>query len=413
MKISLIHGKYYNSWEALGLGYIGSYLKKHLPNLEIVFYQGSFDSEESIIEGSKDADFVAFSCTTPTFHFAERMSTQLKLLNPLLKTIVGGYHPSAIPKLSFASGNIDYVVVGEGEEATLNIITGKEKMGIVYGTPASLEDLPWPNRNLIMNERNIMVAYNDTGKRITSFQSHRGCPFMCKFCLDGYHKVLFPAETNIRFRQIHDLLNEMQSVTEDFNLDLLKFCDPTWNTNMEWVKEFSKKKIERKFDTPFYPNIHATLTSEDMFQVMADANCYQIAVGIESGSSKILKQIGKGTTKESIRRCIRDAKKANLLIRGYFIIGMPEENADDLKETEAFAEELDLDEYGFSILCPYPGTQMFDEKSYASIDWANADEYGNDFWKTNYLSNEELHEWQEKFTTKFSKKLTWHNTLKK
>ena len=145
--------------------------------------------------------------------------------------------------------------------------------------------------------------------------------------------------------------------------------------------------------------------------LMAKAGCRKIAIGVESGSPKILKQIGKGTTVESIRRCVKWAKEAKISTRGYFILGMPEENEEDIRMTERLAEELDLDEYGFSLLCPYPGTEMYDEVKYAGIDWAEADEYSNDFWHSKHLTNEELKKKQKYLARKFGHKLTWHQEV--
>ena len=146
-----------------------------------------------------------------------------------------------------------------------------------------------------------------------------------------------------------------------------------------------------------------------MMQAMRRAGCYEIAVGVESGSAKILKEIGKGTTLQSIRNCVAWAKAAGILVRGYFILGMPEERHEDLELTEQFAEELALAEYGFTILCPYPGTQMYDPQAHAHIRWEHTDEYSNDFWATKYLTNRELKEWQARLVQKFSNRLTWHN----
>lgn len=409
MKLVLVHGKYFNSWEALGLAYIASYLRAHQPQLDIVYFQGCFDSDEEIVRGCAACDLVAFSCNSPTFNYAVEISRKIKELNPQVRTVVGGYHPSAVPQDCLVAG-IDQVVVGEGEHAMLEIVTGN-RAPIVQGRIMSFEELPWPDRTLIRNERNIMVAYGDNGKRITSFQSHRACPFLCRFCLDGFNKVLYPGERKapVRYRPVKDLLDEMEHVTGEYRLDLIKFCDPTWNTHIDWVLEFCREKITRRFDTPFYPNIHATLCTREMIQLMARAGCHEIAVGIESGSDRILKQIGKATTKETVRRCVAWAKEAGILVRGYFILGMPEESEEDMEETETFCEELDIDEYGFTILCPYPGTQMYDPVTHKDINWEHADEYSNDFWRTRYLTNAELKAWQKHLTEKFRDRLTWHN----
>lgn len=409
MKVILIHGKYFNSWEALGLAYIGAYLKAHAKDIEIGFYQGCFDDDETIITGCQDADIVAFSCTTPTFPHTVKIAKSLKQINPAIHTVVGGYHPSAITQDCLVDG-IDQVVVGEGEVAMVDIVRGNRNK-VIQGRPMEFTELPWPDRKLIKNERNIQVAYNDNKKRITSFQSHRACPFKCKYCADGFNKVLYGNAKNVvvRYRPVNDLLDEMQEVSNSYKLNLLKFSDSTWNTSVNWVNDFCREKIRRGFSVPFYPNIHAGMCTEEMFQLMAEANCYEIAVGVESGSPKILKQIGKGTTVEKIKKSVEWAKKAGILARGYFILGMPDETEEDIKMTEILAEELDLDEYGFTILCPYPGTQMYDSGKYKSVDWENADEYSNDFWQPNNLSNQQLKNWQQYLIKKFKEKLTWHN----
>ena len=116
---------------------------------------------------------------------------------------------------------------------------------------------------------------------------------MCKFCLDGFNKVLYDnvRKAPMRYRPVLDLLDEIDSVSATYDLDLVKFSDPTWNTSVDWVMEFCKEKIRRGPNVPFYPNIHATICTEEMMQLMAEAGCYEIALGIESGSPKILKQI--------------------------------------------------------------------------------------------------------------------------
>lgn len=409
MKVTLVHGKYFNSWEALGLGYIGGYLKKHEPSLTVQFFQGCFDEDSVIVDGCADADIVAFSCTTPTVPHSRALAAKIRARNPNVWIVAGGYHPSAD---SAPVPEIDCMVVGEGEAALLEIVRGK-RAPIVQGRMMGFDELAWPDRHLIRNERNIGVAFKDTGTRITSFQSHRACPFQCKYCLDGFNKVLYPGMVRgvVRYRRPDDLVDEIERVTEEYHLDLIKFSDPTWNTNIDWVTAFCREKTRRKVDVAFYPNIHATMCTPEMMQAMRDAGCCEIAIGVESGSPKILKQIGKGTTVSSIRNCATWAKQAGILARGYFILGMPEETHEDLALTERFAEELDLAEYGFTILCPYPGTQMYCKEKYSHIPWEETDEYSNDFWATNYVTNAELKVWQRKLTRKFSDRLTWHNRV--
>src|SRR5882724_5616469 len=118
MRISLVHGKYFNSWEALGLGYIGGYLRNHVPHAEINFFQGCFDSDDEIVQGCADSDIVAFSCTTPTVPHSRNLCRRIKALNPKVWTVAGGYHPSADPE---PVPEFDTIVVGEGEAPMLQL----------------------------------------------------------------------------------------------------------------------------------------------------------------------------------------------------------------------------------------------------------------------------------------------------
>ena len=412
MKIVLVHGKYFNSWEALGLGYIGAHIKKIFPDADISFYQGCFDTEKDILSDSIDSDMVFFSCTSPSFKYCVDIATKIKAINSKVRIVIGGYHPSSLPEESLVPG-IDQVVIGEGEQAVVDIIKGNTDK-IITGRRMKFNELDWPDRDLIKNHRNIEVAHKDTGQNITSFQSARACPFGCKYCADGYSSVMYGGRSaKIERRDVDDLVSEIIDVKEKYKLDFFKFSDPTWNTNLKYTKDFCREKIRRKLTIPFYPNIHAKVVDDEMFRLMKEANCQEIGLGVESGSPKILSQIGKTTTKEDIKKAVELSHRHNIRVRGYFILGMPEETKEDLELTEAFADELDLDEYGFTILCPYPGTKMYHDNvdEFKSIDWSVTDEYINYFWKTNYLSNEELRDWQQKLTEKFKNRITWHNKV--
>jgi radical SAM superfamily enzyme YgiQ (UPF0313 family) len=735
MKILFIHGRYSNSWEALGIGYLAGYLRKHMSDVELSFAQGCFDSDEAILALAASADIVAFSCTTPTYPHSVALAAQIKAINPSAWIVTGGYHPSAVGRPALAP-NIDAIVVGEGEDAMLRIARG-DRSPAVQGRMMQFDELAWPDRALIRNERNIAVAFADNGKNITSFQSHRACPFRClapdtpiqmldgttkriadlvegdsvlgvehdskknrwhyrssivkkvwrsvkpayrvtladgksaicgpdhrwltykrgwkyvtpaikpeqrphlttnnrihvlgiggltgvptpdyrcgylagmirgdghfkkqfrlalidfdalsrvqeylqffgiatnrwgfkspgkpmqavtvkardhkqlrgliedkpgslewlrgwlagifdaegscsnvlrisnkdqdillmiekafsafnfhhvrdavnklsgvvsirlrggweeitrffnitapaisrkfsitghspygssrvvsiqplgfempmvdietttknfvangmishncKYCLDGANKVLYTnqswnAKTLVRYRDIDDLLDEIEHVTNVYKLDLLKFSDPTWNTSVEWVEAFCRRKIERGITVPFYPNLHAGMMTQRTAHLMKEAGCYEVAIGVESGSPKVLKQIGKGTTVDSIKRCVGFVKNADILARGYFIVGMPDETHADLEATERLADELGLFEYGFTLLCPYPGTTMFDAEKHRDVDWALADEYSNDFWRNDHMSNAELKAWQARLVARFKKNITF------
>jgi len=414
MRVVLVHGAYFNSWEALGLGYIGAYLRKHVPNVDLRFFQGCFDDRSLIVYASCGADVVAFSATSPTYAWCRDVAKQIKEASPHTLTVIGGYHASAVPQ---DCTDFDYVVCGEGEQAMSSIlgqgpIEPGAKLRITYGPRSILSwpDLPWPDRKLIKCERNIAVAQKDTGKRITSFQAHRGCPYHCIFCADG-QRVL--GRHDMIHRPVGDLLDEMQSVAEEYRLDFARFCDATWNVDKRWVKEFCHGKIKRDFRLPFFADLHAGPVDAEMMSLMREAGCEAVGIGVESGASEILRSCGKGTTRKMIYKARLLAHRAGIKVRGYFLIGLPGETNETLLDTEEFAAGLDLDEYSFTLFCPYPGTAVYkaDPARFKDVAWGTTDECSNDFWLTEALTNAELKAWQTRLVAKFRDKATWHHRV--
>jgi len=116
--------------------------------------------------------------------------------------------------------------------------------------------------------------------------------------------------------------------------------------------------------------------------------------GLESGSPKVLRQIKKGISVEKMIAVFGWAREFGIERRGYFIMGLPDETVDDLRLTEQLVERLDPEVFGITIVCPYPGTDLYDPTRHGSVDWAKTDEYSNDFWSTTHLSNADLKGWQ-------------------
>jgi len=88
MKVTLVQPGYFNIWEALGLAYLGAYIKKKFPEeIDINFFQGNFDNDKTIIDGAKASDFVLFSCTSPVFRSSVKLAREIKKINPSVWTV--------------------------------------------------------------------------------------------------------------------------------------------------------------------------------------------------------------------------------------------------------------------------------------------------------------------------------------
>jgi radical SAM superfamily enzyme YgiQ (UPF0313 family) len=410
MKITFVQPRYFNIWEALGLAYIAAHATDRFSGkLTARFFQGYFDDDSVIIDGAKDSDIVAFSCTSPVFRHALKLAAAIKALNPSVRSIFGGFHPSALPEDCLTEDVVDQVVVGEGENAFLKILDG-DRSPVVYGDGFTGLDDIFPNRDLIQNRRTVDLCERQTGRRTTSFQTVRVCPFRCAFCAERIVTGVFNPKINpVRERDPKHLLEEIAWIAKKYSLDYFKFTDATWNTSIQKVIAFCEEKIRRNLSLPWEANIHAAFANKDMLKLMKAAGCYQINVGCESGSQAILNDMRKGLTVEKIRQVFRWGREIGLERRGYFLLGMPNETAEDIHLTEKLVEEIQPDVFGITLLCPYPGTDFYDPKTMKTYDWTFADEYSNPYWANAHFSNAELKQKQACLADKFSSQLTWHN----
>jgi radical SAM superfamily enzyme YgiQ (UPF0313 family) len=412
MKVTLVQPRYFNIWEALGLAYIAAYAKeKYAGKLEVDCFQGYFDTDQEILNGAQDSDVVGFSCTSPAFKHGVALARELKRRNPKVRTVFGGFHPSAVPQDCLEEEAVDQVVVGEGEEAFLSILEG-ETGRIVQGTHFQDFGRIFPDRALVKNARTVDLCQKMIGKRVTSFVSNRVCPFRCAFCSEQAVTGAFHRTTNpVRERDPRHLLDEIQRVYRDCRLDYFKFVDATWNTSTAKVIAFCEEKLRRGFALPWEANVHAGLASREMLRAMKAAGCVQINVGCESGSQSILQDMRKGLVVEKIVQTFAWAKELGIERRAYFLIGMPNETAADIRKTERLVERIQPDVFGITIICPFPGCDLYDPKTMKGYDWSLTDEYANDYWSTPNLSNADLKYWQRYLMKKFSGSLAWHNRL--
>lgn len=405
MKVVFIQPYYVNIWEALGVGFIASYCRKEYKgSAEFLFFQSYFDPDDIVVEQASRADIVAFSCTSPSYGHGLQLARQIKQLNPRVRIVFGGWHVTALPKC-LDDEVIDHIIVGEGEAAFLEIMNGRRDR-IVHGRAMSFDELPWPDRKLIRNDRTIDLCESQIGRRITSFQSNRVCPFRCVFCAEKIMTGLMSKTRNpVRSRDPRDVMDEIEVIQRDFGINFFKFVDATFNVSPEFVIAFCEEKIRRNNTMEWECLVHAALATEEMLVALKRANCHQFNVGCESGSAKVLRDMKKGLSPDITARVFDWGRKHGLQRRAFFLIGMPNETEEDLMATEEFIERIDPDVVGVTILCPYPGSDLYDHEKLKHIDWSVTDEYSNDFWETRHFSNAQLKAWQRRITERWQSRL--------
>jgi radical SAM superfamily enzyme YgiQ (UPF0313 family) len=99
-------------------------------------------------------------------------------------------------------------------------------------------------------------------------------------------------------------------------------------------------------------------TDFETLKAMKEAGCRLLIVGYESGDQQILKNIKKGATVERARQFTKDCHKLGLVVHGDFILGLPGESRETIKNTINFAKELDVETIQVSVAHAYPGTEL-------------------------------------------------------
>jgi anaerobic magnesium-protoporphyrin IX monomethyl ester cyclase len=129
--------------------------------------------------------------------------------------------------------------------------------------------------------------------------------------------------------------------------------------NREQVMDLCQRMVDEKIKIHWTCNSRVDYVDEEMLSMMGRAGCRLISWGIESGNEAILKRAHKGADPAKARRALSWAKKAGIMNWGYFIIGLPGETEETIRQSIDFAKKLPLDIALFHVAAPYPGTPFF------------------------------------------------------
>ena len=215
-----------------------------------------------------------------------------------------------------------------------------------------LDDLPIPMHELLPLKSYRMPLIKGP---FTFIVTSRGCPAGCTFCIKH---VSYQYSTRVRSPKL--IIEELWKLKELGTHNINMYAD-LFTVNRDQVMELCQLMIDENINIKWTCNSRVDFVDEELLQMMSKAGCWFISWGIESGNEMVLKRAKKGTTQEKIRTAIQWSHDAGINNWGYFIIGLPGETEESIKETIAFAKTLPLDIALFHIAAPYPGTPFFFE----------------------------------------------------
>ena len=256
----------------------------------------------------------------------------------------------------------------------------------------SLDDLPIPMHELLPIDKYRMPLIRGP---FTFIVTSRGCPAGCTYCIKHVSY-----QFGLRLRSPEKLMEELWQLKE-MGLNNIHMYADLFTVNREQVMELCKRMIDEKIDIRWTCNSRVDYVDAEMLHTMREAGNWLISWGIESGNEQILKHAHKGAYPDKARRGLKWAREAGIKNWGYFIIGLPGETEETIRETIDFAKELPLDIALFHVAAPYPGTPFFfevveNEWFRPGTRWENVDMDEGTVLDYPNLSAERLLYWQKR-----------------
>jgi len=327
-------------------------------------------SWQQTVEISKDYEFVVLFTSTPGFPGDCKLAEAMKAAHPELKIAFVGPHVTVLPEAVLRDcAAIDFIVRREFDYATVEFAQGKplaEILGISYRQNgrivhnpdrAPVDDLDaLPDvtdiyhRDLDIRRYNVPFLLYP----FVSLYSTRGCPAQCTFCLWPQTLSGHPW----RKRSSDAVAREMAKAKEYWPwVKEFFFDDDTFNIQKARTIELCEKL--KPLGLTWSCTSRVT-TDYETLKAMRDSGCRLLIVGYESGDPQILKNIKKGATVERAREFTRDCHRLGLIIHGDFILGLPGETRETIRQTINFAKQLDVETIQVSLAHAYPGTELYD-----------------------------------------------------
>lgn len=328
----------------------------------------------SLILKKKPA-WVGVSATTLTIEAVGRLASFLKKGNPKITVVVGGAHITAVPKDTLKRyPQIDIGVLGEGEETLAELLNSlrqgsdlvkvkgiafRKNRQIIVTNPrpfiTNLDLLPLPAWDLISGfpEKYKPSANSYLRLPAAHLVTSRGCTGQCIFCdrsIFGRIPRMFSARR---------VITTIDFLTKNYKIKEIQFFDDNFCLFPERLKQICTYLGKEKREITWSCQARADMLSPEILKMMKKAGCWQIGLGVESGSDKILKILKKRETVALLEKKVGEIVDEGIEVKGFFILGNPGETMETLAETENFILSTPLDYAHTTFFTPYPGSEIF------------------------------------------------------
>ncbi len=318
---------------------------------------------------------VVVETSTPSIYNDIQFCEDLKKFCPNIYIVLVGTHVSALPEESLAlSRATDAVAIGEYDETICDIANCLQSnadiskvAGLCYQTSSNIQRtekrIPIDKLDQIPMVSTVYKRFLDINNYfnpnalfpMVTITTSRGCPHRCTFCV--YPQTM--VGHRLRLRSVNNVVDELQYIVDNFpTVKAIFFEDDTFPAQKKRCIEICQEIIRREINISWTANARVDVDYETL-KIMKKAGCRCLCVGFESGNQHLLDNIKKGTSLEQAKVFMHAARKANILVHGCFIVGLPGETFETMKNTLRFAIDLRPDAVQFYPVMVYPGTEAF------------------------------------------------------
>jgi radical SAM superfamily enzyme YgiQ (UPF0313 family) len=386
----------------LGLEYIAAYIEDTVEKVDIVDMEMDHRKFQDCLSVYRP-DLVGISLSATEHNETLTLAKAAKKVGAT--TVVGGYHPTAIPDLMLSYPQIDVVARGEGEQTMRELVeqgTPENVLGASYRKNGriihnenrprieNLDSIPFPARRL----RQYSYKSSDRTTDCDVIMMSRGCSGLCSFCCEPSMSVGCS-----RYRSPENVMKEILEMAQ-FHANKpvnVMFSDPNFMGNPKNVERLCDLLMERDLNIEFGALVRADMMANNpqIVMKMCQAGIVKFEMGIESPNAKDLKSTRKGIATKSHKQAVKNIRENGGRAGGTFVIGLPDQTEDEIKTFPLYAKEIGLTAAAFGIATPFPGTEFYAELDKQGIifetNWDNFDEMHNVF-KTNHLTKETIEE---------------------
>ncbi len=316
-------------------------------------------------------DVIGIGGLVTIYPYLKWLIPEIKNIYPETEIILGGAVASSLRERCFDTFDIDYEVIGEGEvtivelmneittsrnfESVKSIAYKKDNGEVVFTEKRplmeNLDNLPRLDESLFPTKN-----YLKTLKGLYHVHVQRGCPHSCTFCFNNFRVV----GNQVRYRNYKDVVNDIEFFKNKHKekIKIFNLSGECITANKDWIINFCKEVIERKLKIKYRVNTRVNLVDDEILSWLKKSGCKVIAFGLESGSKKILKIMGKGINTEQGKKAITLSKKYIKQVKPSFMLGYLGENKETLNETVEYSKKLNCYP-GIFYTTVFPGTKLY------------------------------------------------------